>query len=289
VAPNGETVEIRLVPASDRYPGNDRLVYRLPRRERRRVFVDPVLPRAARLLVDASPRLEAVEAAALADVRLEAGATMSEPIAARVRPVASPDGLVQDGAGAAALPRIDPGVHPLRPSREGEVVLAAAGRPLVRVIGAAPARIEMAPELLAVETEFARRAEGAAFLAAYLERIAGNRPGALVLTAETDAVLELVDAASVEVDGGPEVLAADERGRIRVGDLGPARHVVSAGERTRDLCVHAGALLAADERPVPEDLPELPGSRLRGWEWLALAALALVLLDAWLHGRGRIP
>jgi len=288
VTPSGETVEIRLVP-SDRYPRNDRIVYRLPRRERRRVFVDPTLPRAARLLVEANPRLERVNEPARAEVVLMAGAPATGPIAAGARPAASPRGLVQDGAGAPDLPRLGPGVQPLRPSEEGEVILAVAGRPIARVLRATPPRIELATGLLAVEAGFVRRAEGAAFLASHIERIAGNRPGAVVLPAAPDGVLALSGAASVRVDGGPGVVPRDERGRIRVGHLEPGAHLLSAGDRKQDLCVHAGEVLPADARPAPAELPEFPGSRLNGWEWLALAALALVLIDAWLHARGRIP
>ena len=34
---------------------------------------------------------------------------------------------------------------------------------------------------------------------------------------------------------------------------------------------------------------DAPSGSLRPWEWLVLACLALLLVDAWLHAQGRIP
>ncbi|MBN2491194.1 MAG: hypothetical protein JXQ29_10150 [Planctomycetes bacterium] len=289
VAADGALVEVRLVPA-DGFPHNDRALYRLPLRRVRRVAVDPALPPPAGLLVREHPWLAVPAAGDRAELRLAVGAAEPQALPAG-SPVAAFEGaaLLLDGAGRPELPRLGAGVRPLLAADAGSTLLAADRRPLLQLVPGAPAVLEVAPGLLELSSPFAREPAAIAHLAALLERLAGNRPGAVAVPEAAPAMLLAGTAAPVEIADTAGRRLPDVRGLLDVRDLAPGAWTLGGAGRTDEIAVHPDRILPAGAPSGEERLPATPASSPRGWEWLALAVLVLVLIDAWLHVRGRIP
>lgn len=149
------------------------------------------------------------------------------------------------------------GLRGLASTPAGKVLLtSAAGDPLA-VLGEDGATLLIAGDLVAVDRHLVDRPDGAARLATLLAHAAGQRPGAAVLAA---------GAATTTADGA-------------TGD--------ASSHGGAEAVAHPVARAAATSPEAPE-LPEA-GRGLLIWEILAAGVLLLLLVDAWLHGRRRIP
>ena len=279
VPPTGDTVQVYLE-HQDQFPHNDHLLYRLPLKQVRGVFADPVLGPAASLLIDAHPYLEKATSPSAADLVVVAGKEQEKPLRPGVRPESVWFGGIQDGAGGKRLPGLTPAMKPLRPGSEGDPVLVAAGQPLARVLPTTPFCLEMAPGLLDPGGSFSRSAAGVACLAGLWEWLAGNRAGAV--TAPEGETVALFLPESVRRLGGSMV---GEASLVHLAGLVPGVHE----GRDYVLAVHPRAVLPADGDAGSGEMPAIPTAPFRLWEWLVVLALGLALLDGWLHLKGRIP
>jgi len=150
--------------------------------------------------------------------------------------------------------------------------------------------IVFAADLLVSAAGFTRDPAGAAALAEMIEWVAGNRPGAVAAPAIGAGVLASKWGRTVEgpFDGVPSAVSAD--GVVPLQGVVPGLFLGRrVGSAPRSLAIHAPGLVPGYDVPVDTPMPEMPSAPLRLWEWLALIALGFLLVDAWLHTRGRIP
>ncbi len=288
VEATGETVRVSLEPP-DSFPHNDSLHYRLPLKQVRGVFLEPALARTAALLVAADPFLEPVKTPAEAALVLAAGRVVAEPLAVGIRPRPVRNSIPGDGCGEALLPPLYPGIRPLVPVAGARLVLVAGEAHLARVVPGEPPRLEMAPGLLHPDGSFTRSLAGAAFLARTWERLAGNRDGAVALPEGEPMAFYLEGDVRVRVGSSARSLAVGEGSLAGLEGLEPGLGVLEAGNESRSVAVHPAGILASAADAGPGKPAEPPTAPLRIWEWLVLLALGLVLIDGWLHLKGRIP
>lgn len=272
VPADGSTLELELMPDDD-LPADNRLALRLPRRAPIRARLAPSTPPPLRVLFESDPAVLVVADDAAHDLDVLTGALPPEltrpavivveggpPVAAGAALEIDADsplarGLAFDGRCAArgtALPAVPP-LEPLARTAAGQPLAAhgtLAGRPVLL----------LAPALLSEDAAACRHPAFAALLLRAVRRVAGWEDEPLVWPAARAATDPLWPARRGH--GGPLVS-------------------VSGSRADSDL---------ARTPPVEPPVGAPPGRRRpAAFELLLAAALALLLVEAALHARGRIP
>lgn len=291
LGPETRLVTVTLEPG-DAVGENDRvrgLV--LPRREITRVFVDDALPAPVRALVASDPTLSLVPTRDEAAVVFAAGpegeaAPGDAPIAF------SPVSLLRETAAPLRFPILSPGTKTLAPIDEESVAVLRIGNAvLARMIGEGPRRVEIAPGLLAPGSNWLRDPVAAGAVLRTLREAGEVIAGALVVPGGEAIEVPVCWAPRVQ---GPKGFLSAHHGEPYPGIVGRALGMapVQFGARS-DLgskALETVVSAPAQSRPNPGTPPPEPGrGGFRIWEGLAALVLALGILDAVLHARGRIP
>jgi hypothetical protein len=269
---DGERLVVRLLPKDDA-PADNELELDLPYRRAIRVRAVDDSSIALRTYLENAPAMDFVDLDAEADIDVMANGALDKgnPVIEVVTEgpevsagsfVSIVDTQLAMRMGSRGSLTCGTGVA-LSDVKEPGRILLASGRAILAAYseGPGPSCLRLSSALLAPDSEFCRRPEFPLFLSCYLQRLAGWRPSPPAVPAKRRA--------------------EDPAWLMRLGADGVAN--VMPGDRD------SSDLWQLPERGNGPSRPRAWRGVLAPFEWLLLAAVALLVVQGVFHSRGRIP